>query len=148
MSEKPVTAAPMLAPDVAAMLFDGTCKLCNGWAAFVIRHDREHRIQLGTVQSAQGQQLLEWAGLPTDRFNTIVLIKDNRFSIRSEAMFKILELLPRPWPWLSMARVIPGALRDWLYDRIALNRYRLFGRYDACRVPPKDHEQRYLNAGS
>lgn len=138
--------APLLEHGAAAMLFDGTCKLCNGWAEFVIRHDRDHRIQLVTVQSPEGQQLLKWAGLPTDRFNTIVLIADNHFSIRSEAMFKILEIMPVPWRWLTLARIIPGAFRDWLYDRIALNRYRLFGRYDACRVPPPDHDNRYLEA--
>lgn len=144
-SDKP---APLLAPRARAMLFDGTCKLCNGWAEFVIRHDRERRIQLVTVQSAEGQQLLRWAGLPTDRFNTIVFIEDNQFSIRSEAMFRILAIMPAPWRWIRLARIIPGAFRDWLYDRIALNRYRLFGRYDASRVPPQDHERRYLKAGS
>lgn len=142
----PNTPAPLLQPGGAVMLFDGTCKLCNGWAEFVIQHDLEHRIQLATVQSAEGQRLLAWTGLPTDRFNTIVFVADNQFSVRSAAMFKILQRLPAPWRWLTIAQVIPGAFRDWLYDRIALNRYRLFGRYDACRGPAQDHEQRYLHA--
>jgi predicted DCC family thiol-disulfide oxidoreductase YuxK len=76
--------APLLKDGETVVLFDGTCKLCNGWAKFIIRHDRLHRIRLATVQSTQGQQLLAWAGLPTDHFNTIVLIVNDRFFVRSD----------------------------------------------------------------
>ncbi len=100
--------APLLNSGETVVLFDGTCKLCNGWAKFIIRHDRLRRIRLATVQSSQGQQLLAWAGLPTDHFNTIVLIADDRFSVRSDAMFEILARLPSPWPWLSVVGFVPG----------------------------------------
>jgi predicted DCC family thiol-disulfide oxidoreductase YuxK len=144
MSGKPRNAAPILRAGETAMLFDGTCKLCNGWARFVIHYDQSQQIKLAAVQSDEGQQLLAWAGLPQDKFNTIVLIADNRVFIRSEAMFEILSRLSAPWRWLKIMRVLPGTLRDWLYDRIALNRYRLFGRYDSSRVPVADHAHRYL----
>jgi len=137
--------APLLKDGETVVLFDGTCKLCNGWAKFIIRHDRLHRIRLATVQSSQGQQLLAWAGLPTDHFNTIVLIADDRFSVRSDAMFEILARLPSPWPWLSVVGFVPGVFRDWAYDWIALNRYKLFGRYDTSRAPLADHPQRFLD---
>jgi predicted DCC family thiol-disulfide oxidoreductase YuxK len=146
MSRKPGSIAPLLKPGETAMLFDGTCKLCNGWARFVIHYDAARQIKLAAVQSDEGQQLLAWAGLPQDKFNTIVLIADNRVFIRSEAMFEILSRLPAPWRWLKIMRVLPGTLRDWLYDRIALNRYRLFGRYDSSLVPVADHAHRYLKA--
>jgi predicted DCC family thiol-disulfide oxidoreductase YuxK len=146
MNSPSTRPAPFLAPDDVIVLFDGTCKLCNGWAQFVIEHDRAHRMKLAAVQSAEGQALLKWAGLPQDKFNTIVLIAHGEVFIRSEAMFQIMARLPAPWCWLTVARVVPGALRDWLYDKIALNRYRLFGRYDACRLPPADHDGRFLEA--
>lgn len=146
MSRKPGNAAPLLKPGETAMLFDGTCKLCNGWARFVIHYDQSQQIKLAAVQSDEGQQLLAWAGLPQDKFNTIVLIADNRVFIRSEAMFEILARLPAPWHWLKVMRALPGPFRDWLYDRIALNRYKLFGRYDSSRVPAADHTHRYLKA--
>lgn len=133
-----------LATGRAVVLFDGTCKLCNGWATFIIRQDREHRLTLAAVQSSEGQALLKWAGLPQDQFNTLVLVENERFYVRSEAMFKILAHLPARWHWLLMARIFPRVLRDWLYDRIALNRYRLFGRYDACHLPAADHPGRFL----
>ena len=146
MTERPHSSAPFLNRGQTAVLFDGTCKLCNGWAKFIIRHDRRRRIQLATVQSVQGQQLLRWAGLPTDDFNTIVLIADNRFFVRSDAMFEILARLPRPWPWFKLARFVPKMLRDGMYNVIALNRFRLFGRYDTCRTPIADHPQRFLSS--
>ncbi|MDQ0668357.1 thiol-disulfide oxidoreductase DCC family protein [Pseudomonas sp. W2I6] len=135
----------MKTPADAVVLFDGTCKLCNGWARFIINHDVSRRIKLATVQSDQGQALLAWAGLPQHEFNTIVLIADGQFYVRSEAMFQIADRLPWYWRWLTLARLVPGSFRDWLYDRIALNRYRLFGRYEACQVPPADHAQRFLH---
>lgn len=138
--------APYVNPEDTVVLFDGTCKLCNGWARFVIQHDRAHRIQLAAVQSPEGQALLRWAGLPQDKFNTIVLVSNNKVYIRSEAMFEILGRLGTPWRWLVFARVVPKALRDWMYNKIALNRYRLFGRYNAIRLPTADHDRRFLKA--
>jgi predicted DCC family thiol-disulfide oxidoreductase YuxK len=144
MTARRTSAPPLLNRSETVVLFDGTCKLCNGWAKFIIRHDRLHCIRLATVQSSQGQQLLAWAGLPTDHFNTIVLIANDSFSVRSDAMFEILSRLPPPWPWISVFRFVPGAFRDWAYDRIALNRYALFGRYDSSRAPLADHPRRFL----
>lgn len=133
-----------LAAGRAVVLFDGTCKLCNGWATFIIQQDKERRLTLSAVQSPEGQALLKWAGLPQDAFNTIVLVEDDRFYARSDAMFRIIAHLPARWHWLLLGRVFPKVIRDWLYDRIALNRYRIFGRYDACRLPPADHAERFL----
>jgi predicted DCC family thiol-disulfide oxidoreductase YuxK len=120
------TSAPILDSGDTVVLFEGTCKLCNGWTKFVIAHDGAHRIKLATVQSPEGRKLLEWAGLPTDNFSTIFLISDNRVFIRSEAMFQIFVRLPVPWSWLRIARVVPLHVRDWMYDKIALNRFKLF----------------------
>ncbi|PRW84794.1 thiol-disulfide oxidoreductase [Pseudomonas simiae] len=137
-------SARLTLPSEAVVLFDGTCKLCNGWAKFIIRHDHAHRIKLAAVQSPEGQALLRWVGLPQHEFNTIVLIADHQFYIRSDAMFSIFARLPAPWRWLRVARIIPGPFRDWMYDKIALNRYRVFGQYDSCRLPLPDHSGRFL----
>lgn len=137
---------PLLAPTDTVVLFDGTCKLCNGWARFVIAHDQAHRIKLATVQSFEGQELLAWAGLPTRHFNTIVLIADDEFFVRSEAMFEITDRLSAPWRWLRMTRIVPQRTRDWMYDKIAVNRYKLFGQYDSVHLPDADHEERFLKA--
>ena len=136
--------APMIEPGETAVLFDGTCKLCNGWANFIIGHDTRRRIRLATVQSPEGQALLGWAGLPQDRFNTIVLIEGDQLFIRSDAMFEIFTRLGPPWRLLNGAKLVPRGARDWVYDKIALNRYKLFGRFDSCVEPRADHPRRYL----
>lgn len=138
------TPAPLLAPGETVVLFDGVCKLCNGWAKFLIRHDRQQRVRLAAVQSPEGQQLLAWAGLPLDHFETLAVIRDDRYWVRTDAVCEVVKLLPTPWPALAWLSLCPAPLRDWLYDRIALNRYRLFGRHDHCLVPSADHEQRFL----
>ena len=143
-SETRPTPAPLLKPGETVVLFDGVCKLCNGWARFVIRHDRDRRVRLAAVQSPEGQALLAWAGLPLDQFDTIAVIRDRHYWERSEAVFEIIAQLPARWRPLLLLRSIPRLLRDWAYDRIARNRYRLFGKYDTCLLPDPDHEQRFL----
>lgn len=142
------TPAPLLAPGETVVLFDGVCKLCNGWAKFLIRHDRHHRVRLASVQSAEGQTLLTWAGLPVDAFDTMAVIRGRHYWVRSEAFFEVVAQLPAAWRILGLLRVVPRALRDWAYDRIALNRYRLFGKHDVCLLPTADHQRRFLKAGS
>lgn len=127
------------------VLFDGVCKLCNGWAKFLIRHDRQRLFRLASVQSKQGQALLAQHGLPTDHFDTMALIDDGQLCVRSDAVLRIVASLSYPWRLLAVLRLIPAPVRDWCYDRIALNRYRLFGRHDVCLLPTADHAGRFLH---
>ena len=138
---------PFLQPGDRVVLFDGVCKLCNSTVRFIISHDPHKRLKLASVQSPEGQALLEWFGLPTDHFNTMGFIENNRLSVRSEAMLGLAQYLDQPWPWLRVLRVVPRFIRDWGYDRVALNRYRLFGRYETCVLPDADHEGRFLGGG-
>jgi predicted DCC family thiol-disulfide oxidoreductase YuxK len=139
------TLPPFIQPGERVVLFDGVCKLCNGWAKFLIRHDPEQRFRLASVQSEQGQALLEWFGLPTDHFDTMALIEHGQLLVRSAAVLRIVAQLPGPWRHLALLRIIPRPVRDWCYDRIAFNRYRLFGRYDSCLLPSADHARRFLH---
>lgn len=136
---------PHLRPGERVVLFDGVCALCNGWVRFLIRHDRARLFRLAAVQSAEGQAILRWFGLPTDRFATMLYVEGREFYVRSEAIARILRQLPAPWPLLAVFRFLPVGLRDWCYDRIALNRYRLFGRHAVCLLPSPDHKGRFLD---
>ncbi|WP_313116583.1 thiol-disulfide oxidoreductase DCC family protein [Ectopseudomonas guguanensis] len=140
---------PSLPPGLSAgervVLFDGVCKLCNGWARFLIRHDPTRQFRLASVQSVQGQALLAWYGLPTDRFDTMALIDEAGLHVRSTALLRIVSRLPQPWRALRLLRLVPRPLRDWCYDHIALNRYRLFGRHAVCLLPTADHAERFLH---
>jgi predicted DCC family thiol-disulfide oxidoreductase YuxK len=139
------TLPPLIQPGERVVLFDGVCKLCNGWARFLIRHDPEQRFRLASVQSTEGQALLEWGGLPTDHFDSMALIENGQMRLRSDAVLRIVAQLPKPGRFLAGLWLIPRPIRDWCYDRIALNRYRLFGRYDSCLLPSADHARRFLH---
>lgn len=128
------------------VLFDGVCRLCNGWAKFLIRHDQERRFRLCSVQSAEGQAILAWFALPTDAFETMAYVEGETLFVRSDAVLRIVAQLPGAWSLLAVLRFLPRVLRDWCYDRIARNRYRLFGRYDSCLLPDADHQRRFLDS--
>jgi predicted DCC family thiol-disulfide oxidoreductase YuxK len=135
---------PFLADGENVILFDGICKLCNAWSNFLIRHDGRRRFKLASVQSAEGRAILAHFGYPTDRFDTILVVHAAACHERSDAFFVVMAELGMPWKIALVFKLIPRRWRDWLYDRIALNRYRLFGKYDYCSLPTADHEGRFL----
>ena len=136
---------PTLSPAPRIILFDGVCKLCNAWANFIITHDHKHLYQLCSVQSEPGAQLLRQCGYPTDTFETMLAVEQGRCFEKSEAFFRVMAGIGWPWRGMCVFRLIPRPLRDWLYDRIALNRYQLFGQYAYCRLPTPDHAERFVD---
>ena len=126
------------------ILFDGVCVMCSGFVAFVIRRDPRARFRFVAAQTPLGQSLLSRLGLSTTDFESSILIEDGRARFKSGAFFAILRHLPWPWPWLSILRVLPLALTDRLYNAIADNRYRLFGKRDSCLVPTPDIRRRFV----
>lgn len=135
---------PNIGSDDCVILFDGVCKLCNGWSRFIITHDKKRLFKLSNVQSEKGAAILAHFGYPTDVFNTMLYVEGNCYYEKSDAFIRIVSKLEAPWKYLKMLYILPKPIRDWLYDRIALNRYKLFGKYDQCILPTPDHESRFL----
>jgi predicted DCC family thiol-disulfide oxidoreductase YuxK len=127
------------------VLFDGVCNLCSGSVQFVIARDPAAKLRFAAIQSPHGQDFLRRRGLPTDRFETFYLIDDGLVYEKSAGVLRMVCHLRWPWPLLRVVRVVPRPLRDWLYDRVALNRYRLFGRRQACLVPTPQIAVRFLD---
>ncbi|MGD8106044.1 thiol-disulfide oxidoreductase DCC family protein [Pantoea sp. FN0302] len=138
-------APPLISPDEQVVLYDGTCRLCNGWVNFLLRYDKYRTVRLAAVQSEQGKALLRWAGLSTENISTIVLIRQGKVYLRAEAIFRVMAGLPWPWRILALLRLLPATLSNRCYDLIASNRYRLFGRYDNVQSLIADHPQRFLD---
>lgn len=128
------------------ILFDGVCKLCNGWSQFIIKVDTQQRLKLCSVQSAEGQKILHHFKMPIDHFDTMLFVEGNQFYDKSDAFLKVIHKLGYPWRLLYLFNIIPKGIRNWLYDRIALNRYALFGKYDTCILPSKENENRFLKS--
>lgn len=126
------------------ILFDAECKLCSAWVPFVIKRDPKAHFKFCSVQSPKGQALLKSLGLATDNFSTMVLLRNGEPFYRSEAFFQVTDKLTKPWPLLKLLRVFPLKFRDWVYDRIALNRYKLFGRHNYCVIPTQELQERFL----
>lgn len=138
------TYPPHVNPGDQIIMFDGVCKLCNGWSRFIIRFDAHKKFKLCAVQSDEGQVILKWFGYPTTFYDTMLLVQDNRVLEKSDSFLAILGQLPFPWNLLSALKVFPKIFRDWFYDRIALNRYQIFGKYDVCILVTADHEAQFL----
>jgi predicted DCC family thiol-disulfide oxidoreductase YuxK len=126
------------------LLFDGVCNLCNGWVRFVIARDPAARLRLAAVQSPAGQAILAACGLSTEDFDTMVFVEDGKAYLKSAAFLRAVRYLSFPWPWLAAGLAVPRPLRDWLYDRVASNRYRLFGRQESCMMPTPEIRSRFL----
>jgi predicted DCC family thiol-disulfide oxidoreductase YuxK len=128
------------------ILFDGVCKLCNAWSKFIIKYDKKHVFKLCSVQSEEGEKILLYFGFPTEFYETMLYVEGGQCFQQSDAFFRIMAKLGFPWKMVCVFWIIPKSIRNWMYDRIALNRYRLFGKYDYCVLPVPDHEDRFLTA--
>ena len=128
-----------------AIVFDGVCVLCSGFFRFVARHDRAGRFAFVTAQSDLGQAMYRDLGLPTDDFETNLVIVDGRCHQRLDAFAAAMGALGRPWSALALLRHLPGPAKDPAYHLIARNRYRIFGRTEACLVPTPDLRARFLD---
>lgn len=127
------------------VLIDGVCHLCQGITKFLITRDRSARLKFASMQSETGQRLLSEGGLPQDSFNSFVLIEDGHYYTCSTGALRLARLLPFPWPLLYAFIIIPRFLRDALYNLIARNRYRWFGKDEACMIPTKEIRERFLD---
>lgn len=121
-------AAPEM-PDL--ILFDGDCVLCSGAARFVHARDPAQRFRFVAIQSDYGRTLAARFGIDAHNPETNVAIVAGVAHFKAEAALAVLAALPG-WRWTRIVRIAPRPLLNWLYDRIARNRYALFGRRDQC----------------
>jgi predicted DCC family thiol-disulfide oxidoreductase YuxK len=114
------------------ILFDAACRLCTAWVSFLKKRD-QGKFQFTAVQSPQGQDLLKLHGYPTDRFDTLVYLDGPLVFDKSAAIIAILSALGGAWRGVRFFLIVPASLRDYLYLKLALNRYRIFRSVGACR---------------
>lgn len=129
------------------VVFDGVCVLCNGFARFVDRHDRAGRVRFATAQSPVGRAVYLADGLSPEAMDTVLVRLDGNILRKSDAVLTLVASFGGLWRGVSVFRLVPRILRDWTYDRIAGNRYRLFGKHDACPLPPPGLRLRFVDGG-
>ena len=137
--------------DEVVVLYDGVCGLCNGVVKFLLPRERGQRIRFATLQGAYAAAALARHGIvpPPGAPESIVLIEqpgtvDERLYFRSEAALHIAAALPGAWRLSGVFRLVPRVVRDWVYDRVARSRYRIFGRHDTCPMPTPESRSRFL----
>lgn len=126
------------------VLFDGVCNLCNGAVNFIIDHDKKQRFRFASLQSETGKALLARHGFPASYLHSLVLVEEHRVSVKSTAALRIARLLDGGWPLCYGFIIFPSAIRDFFYDIVARNRYRFFGKSDACRYPTEAERARFI----
>ncbi|WP_299659675.1 thiol-disulfide oxidoreductase DCC family protein [uncultured Ruegeria sp.] len=136
-------------PDIETdlIVFDGECVLCSGFFQFMLRHDRGQRFRFATAQSPLGQLLYSRLNLPTDEFETNLVIIDGKVHQKLDAFAAAMRVIPGAWPVLSLCRLLPEFVKKPLYHAIARNRYALFGRYETCLVPDLALRSRFVSDG-
>lgn len=128
------------------ILFDGVCNLCNGAVQFVIKHDKKNHYKFAALQSERATTLLKERGIDTAQIDSIILIDPNvAYYTKSTAALEIGKSFGGGWRLLSIFKWIPTPIRDWVYDLVAKNRYRWFGKQNECMIPTPDLKAKFLN---
>jgi predicted DCC family thiol-disulfide oxidoreductase YuxK len=125
------------------IVYDGVCVLCSRSIRFVTAHDPAARFRFVPLQSPYGRQLAERYDICVDAPDTFVAVIDGAAAFRSQAWLNVMTRLPG-YGWTGILRVVPQRLRDAVYDLVARNRYRWFGRTDRCERPPPDLAARVI----
>ncbi|MFC5570552.1 thiol-disulfide oxidoreductase DCC family protein [Lysobacter yangpyeongensis] len=128
----------------AIVVFDGVCVLCSGWVRFLLRRDRDARYRFAAMQTGRGRDLLLLHGLDPDDPVSFLLVDEGRAWSDTDAIFRVVAGLGGPWRLVRLLTLIPRPWRDRAYRRLARNRYRWFGRHEACVLVQPGHEERFL----
>jgi predicted DCC family thiol-disulfide oxidoreductase YuxK len=128
------------------IFFDGVCNLCNGSINFIIDQDPAGRFKFASLQSDLAREMLPPFGVNPESLESIVFYSKGRLYRKSRAVLEISRRMRGLWPALYVFALIPPFLRNVLYDVIARNRYRWFGKKDACRIPTPELGSRFLDS--
>ena len=130
-------------PDDDIILFDGVCVFCSRWVRFIVARDAAGRFRFTPIQSAYGMRLARALGIDPDDPDTNAVVHDGMAHFKSDGALTVLSQLPG-WRWTRLLFVVPRVIRDGVYDVVARNRYRIFGKYDACMVPDAGWRERVI----
>ncbi len=132
--------------DSPVLLFDGVCNLCNGFVQTIIKYDRQQLFRFSSLQSGTGARVLQYIQQDTGSVpDSLVLVYKSKYYLRSDAALKTASLLRGWWSLLTIGYILPRFLRNGIYNFVAKNRYKWFGKQDACMVPTPELTDRFLD---
>lgn len=128
------------------ILFDGVCNLCNGTVQFVIKRDKKDLFRYAALQSEAGKQLIAQRHIDTNGLDSIILIEPGvAYYTKSDAALEIAQGLGGFWKLTAVFTWIPTSIRNAIYDLIAKNRYKWFGKKESCMVPTPELNGKFLD---
>ncbi len=131
--------------DHPIILFDGICNYCNAMVNFIIGQDKKKVFRFAALQSEAGQKLLDQYGQQKNNFDSFILIDKGKVYKSSTAGLILYNKLPWYWKWTQVFWIFPKFIRDGVYNIIAKNRYKWFGKRDECMLPAPEVRERFLN---
>lgn len=131
--------------DKKIVLFDGVCNLCNGAVQYIIKRDKTDTFRYAALQSEIGEQLVAERAIDTSKVDSIILIEPGvAYFTKSDAALEIGKSFGGAWKLLQLFVWIPKSIRDAVYDIVARNRYKWFGKKDACMIPTPELKAKFL----
>ncbi len=128
------------------VLFDGVCNFCNGSVNFIIERDRKNYFRFAPIQSEIAQKLLEKYKIDKSKLDSVIFIENDTAYTHSTAALRVARKLDGFWAWFYGFIVVPKFIRDFFYKQFAKNRYRIFGKTDACMIPTPEMREKFLGA--
>ncbi|REH48862.1 putative DCC family thiol-disulfide oxidoreductase YuxK [Tenacibaculum gallaicum] len=127
------------------ILFDGVCNFCNDSVLKVIKYDTKNKFVFTSLQSDIGKEITQYLGVDTSKIDSIILYEPNvSYDIKSSAALKIMNGFGGIWKLTQVFWIFPESLRNFVYDYIAKNRYKWFGKKEACMLPSKEIQEKFL----
>jgi len=126
------------------ILFDGICNLCNSSVQFIIKRDKKKQFLFASLQSDAAENILLHHKYKKNGLNSIIFILGDRLYEKSSAVLNIFSVLGMPWKLFTVFNILPLRWRDFLYDFIAKNRYKWFGKKDTCITTLPKHKNRFI----
>jgi predicted DCC family thiol-disulfide oxidoreductase YuxK len=131
--------------DKNIILFDGVCNLCDSAVQFIIKHDKKDAFRFVALQSGLGQQIIKYIGIDTKKVDSIILYEPGvAYYYKSSAAIRIAKYLGGIFYFAAIFKVLPTKFRNGVYDYIAKNRYKWFGKKESCMIPTKELQAKFL----
>ena len=128
------------------VLFDGVCNLCNNFVQTIIKHDKKDVYRFTSLQSEYGQQLQKYLGLNPKNIKSIILYEPGvAYYHKSEAAIEIIKDFGGLYSLMVIFRIFPKFIGNTVYDFVAFNRYKWFGKKDQCMIPTPELKEKFLD---
>lgn len=127
------------------LLYDGVCHLCNNTVQFILKNEANNTTRFASLQSAFGKKVCEEKGINTDEVDSIIYVKNSKVYTKSTAALWLSLELKFPFNLLAGIIIFPEPIRNLVYDYVAKNRYKWFGKSETCIIPDEKYKNRFLD---